>query len=119
MDGVNAQASIQSASPTSLFTTDARAVTNTTFNSVFMPTAPSVFLLSVSGIGGLTRYQGICYDRLGVHIGWCGDLAEVVIFNSTLTVANREKVEGYLAHKWGIQSTLPANHPYRNTAPSA
>jgi hypothetical protein len=119
MDAVNAQASIQSASPTSLFTSDTRAVTNTTFNNVFMPTAPSVFLLSVAGIGGLTRYQGICYDRLGVHIGWCGDLAEVVIFNSTLTAANREKVEGYLAHKWGIQSTLPANHPYRNTAPSA
>lgn len=117
MDTTNAQAGIQSASPSSLFTTDARAVTNTTFSSVFMPSAPSVSLLSVANISGLTRYQGICYDRTA-HIGWCGDLAEVVIFNSALSTSDRQKVEGYLAHKWGLQSTLPADHPHKTTAPS-
>jgi hypothetical protein len=117
-----AEPGIYNASPTSLFTSDPNAVTNTTFANVFMPSAPSVSLLSVAGITGSTRYQGICYDRDnqdgGVQIGWSGDLAEVVIFNSVLTTTNREKVEGYLAHKWGIQSTLPANHPYKTTAPS-
>jgi len=108
---------IKNASPTSLFTTDANAITNTAFQNVFKPTAPNVSLLSAAGITGSTKYQGVCYDR-DAHIGWCGDLAEVITFSTDLTTTNREKVEGYLAHKWGLQSTLPANHPYKTTAPS-
>ena len=27
------------------------------------------------------------------------------------------KAEGYLAHKWGLQSNLPVSHPYKNLAP--
>jgi len=29
----------------------------------------------------------------------------------------KETVEGYLAHKWGFESSLPSGHPYRNEAP--
>jgi hypothetical protein len=28
-----------------------------------------------------------------------------------------EKAEGYLAHKWGRESALPSDHPYKNSAP--
>ena len=28
-----------------------------------------------------------------------------------------EKAEGYLAHKWGLTGSLPANHPYKNSPP--
>ena len=24
------------------------------------------------------------------------------------------KAEGYLAHKWGLESSLPSDHPYKN-----
>ena len=27
------------------------------------------------------------------------------------------KAEGYLAHKWGLESSLPSDHPYKNIAP--
>jgi hypothetical protein len=27
-------------------------------------------------------------------------------------------MEGYLAHKWGIQANLPAAHPYYSAAPT-
>lgn len=30
---------------------------------------------------------------------------------------HRQKVEGYLAHKWGIQGSLDAGHPYKSSAP--
>ena len=36
----------------------------------------------------------------------------ILLFNAT--TANRESIEGYLAWKWGIQSKLPANHPYKS-----
>jgi hypothetical protein len=100
----------------SLFTNDARAVTNTAFSNLYLPSAPNVSLLSVSGITGTTRYQGICYDRT-THIGWCGDLAEVLIFSTALTTSQRQQVEGYLAHKWGLTSSLPSKHPYRPLPP--
>jgi hypothetical protein len=99
-DYANVQGGIYSGTA-SLFTSDPNAVTNTTFGPTFTPTAPSISLLSVTGITGSTRYQGICYDR-STHIGWCGDLAEVITFSTALTTPQRQAVEGYLAHKWGL-----------------
>ena len=29
-----------------------------------------------------------------------------------------EQAEGYIAHKWGLTSSLPVSHPYKNTAPT-
>ena len=29
----------------------------------------------------------------------------------------KEKIEGYLAHKWGLTEKLPSDHPYKNKAP--
>ena len=100
IDGANSQGGIYGATG-SLFTSDANAVTNATFGLMNMPSAPNVSMLSVSGITGNTRYQGICYDR-STHTGWCGDLAEVITFTTALTTAQRQAVEGYLAHKWGL-----------------
>lgn len=31
--------------------------------------------------------------------------------------ANRQRLEGYLAHKWGLAGSLPAGHPYKTTPP--
>ena len=112
-----AQSGIYNASPTSLFTSDARATTNATFSSVYFPTSPNVSLLSVAGITGSTAYQGLCYDRTS-HNGWCGDLAEVIIYSTALTLSQRQQVEGYLAWKWGLQTYLPGGHPYVSTNPS-
>ena len=113
----NSQYGIYNASPASLFTSDPNAATNATFLNIYMPSAPNVSLLSVAGISGTTRYQGICYDRNGGHIGWCGDLAEVIIFNSILTTTERQTIESYLADKWGLTATLSAGHPGLTSIP--
>ena len=59
--------------------------------------------------------------RLGYFngsIGWLdGYIAELVICNAKLSDADRERVEGYLAHKWGLAGDLPIGHPYRNATP--
>ncbi|MES2783405.1 MAG: hypothetical protein V4657_11455 [Pseudomonadota bacterium] len=47
-----------------------------------------------------------------------GDLAEVIYCDTFLSQADREKIEGYLAHKWAITSVLDAGHPYKSTAPT-
>jgi hypothetical protein len=44
-------------------------------------------------------------------------ISEVLMFNSTLTTTDRQKLEGYLAWKWGTVASLPAGHPYKNSPP--
>jgi hypothetical protein len=52
-----------------------------------------------------------------------GHICEVIYYNSALSNADRERVEGYLAWKWGLQEILPLGHPYEflpliSTAPA-
>lgn len=45
--------------------------------------------------------------------------SELLIYSSSLSDSDREKAEGYLAWKYGLDSTLPASHPYKYEAPFA
>lgn len=44
-------------------------------------------------------------------------VGEFIIVNGTVRADDRTKLEGYLAHKWGLVGDLPAAHPYRESAP--
>jgi hypothetical protein len=44
-------------------------------------------------------------------------VSEVVVTNGTTSAADRQRIEGYLAWKWGLTANLPVGHPYRNTPP--
>jgi hypothetical protein len=47
---------------------------------------------------------------------WDGILAEVIFVNNLQTI-DRQRIEGYLAHKWGLTSSLPNDHPYKSSQP--
>ena len=52
-----------------------------------------------------------------------GRMGEFVAFasmpgTSGTDMSHLEKAEGYLAHKWGLTSSLPSNHLYKNTPPT-
>jgi hypothetical protein len=47
-----------------------------------------------------------------------GRIAEIVVASSLLSNADRQKLEGYLAHKWGLTAKLPVDHPYKTTPPT-
>ena len=40
-----------------------------------------------------------------------------VIALETVSATDRQKCEGFLAHKWGYTSLLPSGHPYKSSAP--
>jgi hypothetical protein len=67
----------------------------------------------------LTSFAG---SRLGNFstgsIWYNGDLSEVVATTSILSTSDGQKMEGYLAWKWGLVSSLPNDHPYKNAAPT-
>ena len=45
-----------------------------------------------------------------------GSFHELLVLPA-LSTTDFQKVEGYLAHKWGTAASLPAGHPYKNSAP--
>jgi len=60
--------------------------------------------------------------RIGNAVGhgfYGGDIAEIIFVTGTVTTADRERMEGYLAHKWGLTAQLPEAHPYKNSVPLA
>lgn len=50
--------------------------------------------------------------------GLNGKIVEIIVIKGELSIGNRQKVEGYLAHRYNTFTDLPSNHPYRNTAPT-
>ena len=66
----------------------------------------------------LGYWQGTGFDsRLQYGIrGMIGSIAEILLINQNVS-GLAQKVEGYLAHKWEIQSVLPVSHPYKSSPP--
>ena len=49
---------------------------------------------------------------------YTGNISEVLFYNTALdSDAKRQKVEGYLANKWGLQGNLDTKHPYKFVSP--
>jgi hypothetical protein len=48
-----------------------------------------------------------------------GNISEMILFPRVLTTTEFQQLEGYLAWKWGIQTSLPANHPNFYSPPVA
>ncbi len=46
------------------------------------------------------------------------DLKEIITLSGTLSTSEKEELEGYLACKWDLRSSLNAAHPYYNANPS-
>jgi hypothetical protein len=51
-------------------------------------------------------------------LDFTGDICEVLIFNTQPDTLDRQKLEGYLANKWGLTANLPADHPYKTVGPT-
>jgi uncharacterized repeat protein (TIGR02543 family) len=64
------------------------------------------------GIGAMLRNPATPINFLD------GSICEVVMLSSSLGETDRQKLEGYLAHKWGLAANLPGGHPYEDTAPT-
>jgi hypothetical protein len=51
--------------------------------------------------------------------GWADAyISEVIVCNTDLSTQDRQKLEGYLAWKWGLEADLPSGHPYKSTPPT-
>ena len=47
-----------------------------------------------------------------------GQIAEIIDCTAVLTTPERQRVEGYLAWKYGLVASLPTGHPYKSERPT-
>uniref|UniRef100_A0A6C0L8H1 Fibronectin type-III domain-containing protein n=1 Tax=viral metagenome TaxID=1070528 RepID=A0A6C0L8H1_9ZZZZ len=81
---------------------------------------PYVNGTALTGKNGTTiTFTGLTLGQYSGGQYWNGYVAEILIYNSVLTTIQRQQVEGYLASKWAIQSSLPGAHPYYSIAPTS
>jgi len=64
-----------------------------------------------------TNLRSIGYRYVNNNNFWSGQIWEVIVAPSYLPIATVDKIEGYLAHKWGLTANLPADHPYKTAVP--
>ena len=55
------------------------------------------------------------FDRINGDTQWMA--GEILFFPRVLDLAEKEKIEGYLAENWAMQADLPIDHPYRYSKP--
>jgi hypothetical protein len=57
--------------------------------------------------------NGLGFNK-GAYVNESSDsqIAEIMVFSTSLTPTDYARVEGYLAWKWGLQANLPTSHPY-------
>jgi hypothetical protein len=94
-------------------------VSSSSFAVLTFQAAGGAYALYVNGtnMGEGTDSQTLAaLDTLGGNFK--GDIAETVAYDRLLPGLAREKIEGYLAHKWGLEGQLPSTHKYSVALPT-
>jgi len=47
-----------------------------------------------------------------------GNIAELLVVTPDPSIDTRQRIEGYLAHKWDLTANLPSDHPFKSAAPT-
>jgi len=85
---------------------DGQTATYTTSNGDLVPATNGFSVGSLRGVLVSSYYTNM-------------SVAEILVFYTAIDVDLRERVEGYLAHKWGLTGNLPIDHRWKNNPPSA
>jgi hypothetical protein len=85
--------------------------------SMVKSASTSVYIFNTTGSVSIQQFSADRSNQFG-NRGIIGNTCEIIAFTSTLADLDREKLEGYLAHKWGFAGSLPTGHPYKSAPPS-
>ena len=102
---------------TSAFTSSVFKNASDTSTTAPLPLPPTI--LRFSAASAVTQQTFLFYSSLSSGRSFNGAFSEVLFFASNLSATDRQKVEGYLAHKWNLAGNLPSDHPYKSAAPTA
>lgn len=86
-------------------------------NTLFLNGAPATSVASTGNFSTGNIVLGNRWDGGVSSNGWKGNFGEAIICNANLSTSDRQKIEGYLAHRWGMATSLVDGHPYKLAAP--
>jgi len=91
--------------------------TSTAVNTWVRYTSPTIHIMNTQTTALDVQVWG--GDRPADYVdrvfkGW---YYEIITVGAVLSTTDRQLIEGYLAWKWGMVASLPADHPYKNAAP--
>jgi hypothetical protein len=69
-----------------------------------MPTSDAYQVFTLGAYLNIDTYDTTA--KMGARAHFC----EVIVYNGSLSTAQRQQVESYLAQKWGMRTSLPAGH---------
>jgi len=94
---------------------DGSSVTNYASGVTVLPMGPTLWNVTFDAT---TTDEWLLLSGTPSYGGWeNGALGEIVYTDGTEDLTGQQKLEGYLAHKWGTESNLPSDHPYMDGAP--
>jgi hypothetical protein len=89
----------------------AASIVNGTTNILYL-NGTSAGSVSSTGNFGYTAY-GIGAQPSDLQPEYFqGYISEILVFHASLSTTQRQQIEGYLAWKWRLTSSLPVSHPY-------
>ena len=77
-----------------------------------------IVLTSPTAPVGAATSSGIWIGNTWADYQPWGDVNEMILTSGILSTSDRQKLEGYLAWKWGTVASLPSDHPYKNGEPT-
>ena len=117
---LNNQVAWLASTPVNSYTPNTVAIGTGTVSLTGATTSVAVNGGTASTATGRTPFTAGTTTSLGIDLAnaayfYAGYIMEIIIYNVALTTLQKQQVEGYLAWKWGIQSSLPSGHPYSPT----
>jgi len=104
-----------SAGGSDIYLGDSGASNGTTWTYTYNGSTPAT--TTNFGLAGGTSNGNLIGRDAGGGSPLQGNISEIVVTNGNLSTTDRQRLEGYLAHKWGLTANLPAGHPYKTTPP--
>lgn len=92
-----------------VFINAAQVAINNSFGTAGNADSTAIFGTS---IGAYVGNNGSTYEG-----GIVGKVGCIIVGTGVLSTENRQRLEGWAAHKYGLQANLPGDHPYKNIPP--
>lgn len=103
---------------------------HTQFTAVSVPLTDGNWFINVFSSQAGRTSNGTLFGGASTNVGTFAELGSSsfatvpynfaeFIWSNDLSTFNRQRLEGYLAHKWGLDGNLPSDHPFKFTPPLA
>ena len=98
---------------------------STTVPTIVAVTSATTYSLDGNAFSSISNGYSQVQSPTSINVGsgvsggvpFSGSVYEVIVYSFVLSQPQQYQIQGYLAWKWGLQANLPANHPYKNSAP--